>query len=105
MKLSRAILLTFLVFLVLSLVGYFLDDKAVALDAFVVGALSAWVAVDSHQIRFSRYKSAIAFKPIELFIFCALFSLIAFPWYLAVRYRIKQGCAPVNFKEMRLPGD
>lgn len=61
----------------------------------VIGT-SMWAAVDSSGIQLHRYKSGIALKPFILFLACLLLWIVAFPWYLSVRYRIKHGLAEVK---------
>jgi hypothetical protein len=52
-----------------------------------------WAAIDSSKIQLKRYKSGISYGPVVLFFVCALLWIIGFPWYLAVRYKIKAGTA------------
>jgi hypothetical protein len=54
---------------------------------------SVWAAIDSSKIQFRRYKSQIACGPVVLFIGCAFLWIAVFPWYLAMRYKIKNGAA------------
>lgn len=43
-----------------------------------------------------RYKSGISYGPVVLFIGCALLWIVGFPWYLAMRYKIKHGTAALK---------
>ncbi len=52
-----------------------------------------WVAMDSSKVQLKRYKSGISYGPVVLFFACALLWIVGFPWYLAMRYRIKEGTA------------
>ena len=52
-----------------------------------------WAAIDSSKIQLKRYKSGISYGPVVLFIACAFLWIIGFPWYLAMRYKIKTGTA------------
>ena len=52
-----------------------------------------WVAIDSSKIHLKRYKSGISYGPVALFFACVLLWIIGFPWYLAMRYKIKAGTA------------
>jgi len=52
-----------------------------------------WVAIDSSKIQLKRYKSGISYGPVVLFIACAMVWIVGFPWYLAMRYKIKTGTA------------
>jgi hypothetical protein len=52
-----------------------------------------WSAIDSSKIQLKRYKSGISYGPVALFFGIALIWIIGFPWYLAVRYKIKTGTA------------
>ena len=63
---------------------------------------SLWAAIDSSRIQLYRYKSGIALKPFGLFLGCLLLWIVAFPWYLSVRYRIKSGLAGLK-EEGRAP--
>lgn len=62
----------------------------------VMAGTSIWAAVDSASIGLHRYKSGIAMKPFTLFLGCALLWIVAFPWYLSVRYRILNGQAQLK---------
>ena len=59
----------------------------------LVPGTGLWAAIDSSKIQFRRYKSQIACGPVVLFIGCAFLWIVVFPWYLAMRYRIKTGTA------------
>ena len=52
-----------------------------------------WAAIDSSKIQLKRYKSGISYGPVALFFLIALVWFIGFPWYLAMRYKIKTGAA------------
>ena len=52
-----------------------------------------WAAIDSSNIQLKRYKSGISYGPVVLFIACAMLWIVGFPWYLVMRYKIKQGKA------------
>lgn len=89
MQTWQAILFTLGIFIV----GLFLPPWFMFLAVFVT---SLWASVDSAKIQLSRYKSGIALKPFVLFIACLLLWIVAFPWYLSVRYRIKKGQAELK---------
>jgi hypothetical protein len=59
----------------------------------LVPGSALWVAIDSSKIQLKRYKSGISYGPVTLFFACALLWIVGFPWYLAMRYRIKAGTA------------
>jgi hypothetical protein len=59
----------------------------------MVPATSLWAAIDSSKIQLKRYKSGISYGPVALFFLIALVWIIGFPWYLAMRYKIKTGTA------------
>jgi hypothetical protein len=59
----------------------------------MVLSTALWSAIDSSKIHLQRYKSGIAYGPVVLFIGCALLWVIGFPWYLSMRYKIKNGTA------------
>jgi membrane protein YdbS with pleckstrin-like domain len=52
-----------------------------------------WAAIDSSKIQLKRYKSGISYGPVVLFIAIAFLWIVGFPWYLAMRYKIKTGTA------------
>ena len=52
-----------------------------------------WASVDSHRIELKAYHSGLSYHPIVLFVAIALLWIAGFPWYLHVRYRIKNGLA------------
>lgn len=58
----------------------------------IVGT-SLWIAIDSKKIEIKKYKSGISYGPVLLFIATLLLWIVAFPWYLIVRERIKSGKA------------
>ena len=90
MKAWQAILLT----LVIAIVGtWFLPQIVIWL---VVLGTSIWAAVDSSKIGLYKYKSGIALKPLFLFIGCSFLWIIGFPWYLSMRYQIKNGLAQLK---------
>jgi hypothetical protein len=63
------------------------------LTFIMVPGTSLWVAIDSSKIQLKRYKSGISYGPVALFFACALLWIVGFPWYLAMRYKIKTGTA------------
>ena len=60
-----------------------------------------WAALDSSRIQLINYRSVIAYSPIILFIGIALVWIVGFPWYLAVRYKIKNNL--IERKEDQIP--
>ena len=54
-------------------------------------AFSVWAALDSKSVELKKYKSGLPSIPAVLGICCALLFVIAFPWYLSVRFKIKNG--------------
>jgi hypothetical protein len=63
------------------------------LTLIMVPGTSLWAAIDSSKIQLKRYKSGISYGPVVLFFACALLWIVGFPWYLAMRYKIKTGTA------------
>jgi hypothetical protein len=57
----------------------------------VIIATAAWAAWDSKKIELRSYKSSLAVDPVPLGIGVAALWPIGFPWYLAIRHRIKSG--------------
>ena len=65
----------------------------------IVGT-SLWIATDSKKIEIKKYKSGISYGPVVLFIATLLLWIVAFPWYLIVREKIKSGKA--HLKEVNI---
>jgi hypothetical protein len=59
----------------------------------MIAGTGLWAAIDSQKIQLGRYKSGISYPPAVIFIGFLLIWIIAFPWYLIVRHRIKTGTA------------
>ena len=57
----------------------------------VMFGTALWAAIDSSQLELHRYKSGIAYRPFPLFVVSMLLWIVAFPWYLSARYKIKNG--------------
>ena len=57
---------------------------------------SIWVGIDSSKIELKKYKSGISYGPIVLTILCLALWIVAFPWYLVVRTKIKDGKAELK---------
>jgi len=58
---------------------------------FVILASAAWAAWDSHQIKLARYRSFISHGPFGLFVVVGLVWVVAFPWYIVIRQKIRTG--------------
>src|ERR1035438_5966713 len=59
----------------------------------MVPITALWAAIDSKKIQLKHYKSGISYGPVGLFFGIVLLWFIGFPWYLAMRYKIKTGTA------------
>jgi hypothetical protein len=59
----------------------------------MVPGTALWAAIDSSKLQLKRYKSGISYGPVVLFIAIAFLWIVGFPWYLAMRYKIKTGTA------------
>jgi hypothetical protein len=93
MKTWLAVLLTIALYVLSSLITFDIGGRAVSLSWFMVLGTSIWVAIDSSKMQLQRYKSGISYGPVVLF-FCGLVLwIIAFPWYLSMRYKIQNGTA------------
>ncbi len=90
MKTWQAILFTCIIAIVAIL---FLPNGFIFL---IVLATSIWASVDSSKIELYKYKSGIAVKPVILLIGCLFIWIVAFPWYLSMRYKIKHGIAQLK---------
>jgi hypothetical protein len=71
---------------------------------FMVLGTSIWAAVDSSKIQLKRYKSGISYGQFGLFIGCLLIWIVGFPWYLAMRYKIKTGTAVLKDEPAKVAG-
>jgi len=92
LKPVNAILLT----AVLTLPFFFglkIAGTTVSLGWFIVFATGIWAAIDSSKIQLKRYKSGISYGPVILFLGFVFLWIVAFPWYLILRYKIKAGTA------------
>jgi hypothetical protein len=92
MKPRDAILVTIALTL-LTFVRFDIAGQSVPLSFFIVIGTAIWVAIDSSKIQLKRYKSGISYGPVVLFICFLLLWVVALPWYLIVRYKIKTGTA------------
>lgn len=61
--------------------------------SFMVIITSAWAAIDAKELRTWEYKTSLPYKPIVLFALIVLLWIVAFPWYLNIRHKIKTGRA------------
>ncbi|MGD0744902.1 MAG: hypothetical protein ABSA45_07090 [Verrucomicrobiota bacterium] len=93
MKTRDAILLTMALILLTSFVGLKVAGKYVPLSWFMILGTAIWAAIDSSKIHLKRYKSGISYGPVVLFFGFLLLWIVAFPWYLAMRYKITTGTA------------
>ena len=92
MSVLTAILIT--VALLISLVAVSVlagETAASGMVRILLISTSLWAAIDSSRIRLREYRTALAAHPIVLFIGMVFLWLVAFPWYLVVRSRIKTG--------------
>src|ERR1039458_5021346 len=89
MKTWQAILFTVALFIIFLFLPPLLTFLAILGTAI-------WAAVDSANIGLFQYKSGISLKPFTLFLGCILLWIVAFPWYLAIRYRIVNGVAELK---------
>ena len=63
----------------------------------MLAAILGWAqGTFSSKIELKKYKSGIAYGPIVLAILCILLWIVAFPWYLVVRAKIKAGSAELK---------
>ncbi len=93
MKWYWAILFTIVILLVTlgvsGLVGFDLTLIMVPVTALLV-------AIDSKKIGLKNYKSGISYNPVVVFFAVGLLWIFGFPWYLHVRYKIKNGLAELK---------
>ena len=62
-----------------------------AIFRYMILASGLWAAIDSSKIQLRKYPSGISYHPVILFLAVSLLWVFGFPWYLAVRYKIKKG--------------
>lgn len=84
MQTWQAIVLTVGIFLI----ALFLPPLFMVVVMF---GTALWAAIDSGNLELHRYKSGIAYRPFPLFVVSLLIWIVAFPWYLSARYKIKNG--------------
>jgi hypothetical protein len=67
-----------------------------AVMQIMIFGTALWAAIDSSKIQLKRYKTGISYGPVVIFL-CFLFLwIVAFPWYLIVRSKIKAGTATLK---------
>jgi hypothetical protein len=93
MKIWSAIFLTIGIIAVFSVFSCFFPNIGSGLMEIIIFGTALWAAIDSKKIQLKRYKSGISYGPIVLFVGFVLLWIVAFPWYLSMRYKIKNGTA------------
>jgi hypothetical protein len=70
----------------------------------VIGT-SVWAAVSAKRLEFRKYRSGLASGPTAVFLVNVLLWIVAFPWFLTVRDKIKEGSAELKdeFKHEAIP--
>jgi hypothetical protein len=69
--------------------------EAPALPAFMVIGTAVWVYFDARKLELSRYRTGLI-GPEVASLGCVGVWIIAFPWYLSARHRIKHGLLPLK---------
>jgi hypothetical protein len=73
------------------------DDLFGTLLYGAIGVCIAGVAAfDSTHIHLRRYRTALSYGPVGLFMVCALFWPVVIIWYFIVRVRIARGTMPLR---------
>src|SRR5687767_4633351 len=93
MKTSQAILLPIGITLLCSIITFDLGGTKVHLMWSVILLTAIWAAIDSSKLQLRRYKSGISYSPVVVFLLFLLLWIVAFPWYLSMRYKIRTGTA------------
>lgn len=75
----------------------------VNITLLLVVVSSIWAAIDSSKVQLKKYKSGISSTPLVLFVDCALLWIVGFPWYLSMRYKIKNGLAELKYEYKTTP--
>jgi len=57
-----------------------------------------WAAVDASKIELKKYKTGLAKSPAGIFCVILLLWIVAFPWYLSVKGKIRTGKAELEDK-------
>jgi hypothetical protein len=65
------------------------------LAAFMVIGSALWVYFDSRKLGLARYRTGLM-NPEVATIGCFLMWIVAFPWYLNTRHRIRLGVQPLR---------
>jgi len=86
-------MLTIALLLLTSFIRVDIAGRNMSVTGVMVLITAIWAAVDSSKIHLKRYRSGISYGPVVLFIGFLLLWVIAFPWYLIVRYKILTGTA------------
>ena len=81
----------------LTLVSSFLSVavEVPALPAFMVIGTALWVYFDAKRLGLSRYRTGLL-NPEVATIGCLGLWIIAFPWYLSARHKIRLGLLPLK---------
>ena len=93
MKTRDTIMLTIALLLLTQFIRFDIAGQAMSLTPVMVLITAIWAAVDSSKIHLKRYRSGISCGPVVLFFGFLLLWVVAFPWYLSVRYKILTGTA------------
>jgi hypothetical protein len=80
--------LTFLLLALSLYAGGFLPFQPVYL---LIWGTAIWAAFDSKKLDVTQYDSSLAIPPLGVLIALVLFWPVTFPWYLKLRWRIKNG--------------
>lgn len=66
------------------------------LVALMVVITGLWASIDSNNIQLRKYKTGMSYHPTVIFILFFLIWIVAFPWYLHLRYKINNGLAELK---------
>ena len=69
--------------------------NAPALPALMVIGTAVWAYFDGKKHNLGRYRTGLM-NPEVVAIGCILLWIVAFPWYLSTRYKIKTGQMPLK---------
>ena len=85
-------LVAFLGSLVLAvIVGVAQSKLGVPLMWPMILATASWAAWDSTKVRIREYQTGVALHPVALWFGISFLWIVGFPWYLAARYKAKNG--------------
>ncbi len=66
------------------------------MQGLLLFSTALWAAISSNRLEFRRYQTALSYHPVTIFIVSLAFWIVVFPWFLTVRYKVKNGLVAVK---------